>query len=134
MPPQQLVAEDVSLVESILTVYPDALELVLTLKDIIRQVKFPINDAHEFADAVDGAAVREGVVVVMKSARELPAYVFPIASEADLVSKMLYMERQSHLPAPQAVAERELRGGRFDASGQPVSHGPIMGSVRLHEG
>ena len=89
---EPLKAEDISLVNRVLTSQPDLQDTISIIKQVNAKAKYPIASFDDLAQAFggDGGTITfRGRTLSMAEARGIiPAYYFPIASEADLTAKM----------------------------------------------
>jgi hypothetical protein len=89
---EPLKAEDISLVNRVLTSQPDLQDTISIIKQVNAKAKYPIASFDDLAQAFggdSGTITFRGRTLSMAEARGIiPAYYFPIASEADLTAKM----------------------------------------------
>jgi hypothetical protein len=92
MPFEPLKAEDISLVNRLLPTHPDLHDTISIIKQVNAKAKYPITSFDDLAQALggeNGTFTFRGRTMSMAEARGIiPAYYFPIASEADLAAKI----------------------------------------------
>jgi len=106
MPFEPLKAEDIGLVNRLLQSHPDLQDTISIVKQVNVKAKYPIASFDDLANALGGenaSITFRGRTITMAEARSIiPAYYFPIASEADLTAKMADLAKS--LPPITAVA------------------------------
>ncbi len=92
MPFEPLKTEDLSLVNRLIQVHPDLQDTIAVVKQVNAKGKYPIESFDELAKTMGGdhaSITFRGRTLTMADARNvIPAYYFPIQSEADLLAKM----------------------------------------------
>jgi hypothetical protein len=92
MPFEPLKAEDIALVNRLLPTHPDLHDTISIVKQVNAKAKYPIASFDDLAHALggeDGTFTFRGRTMSMAEARGIiPAYYFPIGSEADLTAKI----------------------------------------------
>jgi hypothetical protein len=92
---EPLKAEDIALVNRLIQAHPDLQDTISIVKMVNAKAKYPITSFDELEKALggeQGSITFRGRSVTMAEARSIiPAYYFPIASEADLTAKMADM-------------------------------------------
>jgi|SRR5208282_5530399 len=89
---EPLKPEDLALVNRLLPTQPDLQDTISIVKQVNTNAKYPIASFDDLSKAMggdNGTFTFRGRTMTMAEARSLiPAYYFPIASEADLTAKM----------------------------------------------
>jgi hypothetical protein len=120
-------AKDLPLINRILQFYPEVDALARTVKHISPKAKYPINSLNELTDALgadDEGSDAAPLQSLLGLPGAIPAYYFPIASEEDLIAKLLELRGQR----PRA---QEAAFGALEPSPVPLPR--PMAPVRVPE-
>ncbi|TCK75050.1 hypothetical protein [Acidipila rosea] len=106
MPFEPLKNEDLALVNRLMQAHPDLQDTIAVVKQVNAKGKYPIDNFDELAKTMGGehaSITFRGRTLTMADARNvIPAYYFPIHSEADLLAKMADLSK-SMPPATAAL-------------------------------
>jgi hypothetical protein len=96
-------SHDLEVINNVLRFYPQLTELIDTVKSLSQKISYPIHSFYELLDTLDAdhPGTVPGTLGSLGSfPRSIPAYYFPIASQVDLIAKLLDLRMASHSPAP----------------------------------
>ena len=92
MPIEPLQPEDIRYVNLVLQHFPEASEIIQSIKQLSTKASFPINSFDELADAMGGenttVTFRGQFMTLAEVRKYIPAYYFPIGNEHDLIAKI----------------------------------------------
>jgi hypothetical protein len=98
---EKLKAEDLELIERVLLSLPEVDELVQLAVRLSRKVSYPINAFDDLVQVLGGdeelLLFRGQPISVAQVRKMIPAYYFPIANEADLLSKIADLRERASL-------------------------------------
>lgn len=133
MPFEPLKAEDLPLLNRLVQAHPDLNDTISIIKNVNTKAKYPIASFDDLANALGGenaSITFRGRTVTMAEARSIiPAYYFPIASEADLTAKMADLGKAlpplTSTTATQGTLEAAIRFMQASAVKPPHDHPQI---------
>jgi hypothetical protein len=139
-------SDELALIKSVLRFYPEVNALMRTVKQVAARAEYPVTSLGELIDAAgdvgedvpadEGVSDQERAASVLGVPHGMPAYYFPIASQDDLIAKLLELRaKPSRAQEPRhrgAIAET-LRMTAPPATVLP-SPSPIPPSPPLPEG
>jgi hypothetical protein len=109
-------SDDLALINSVLQFYPEVNALVRTVKRVSARTEYPVASFSELTDAAgdggeevpadEGLSPQERAASVLGLPHGMPAYYFPIASQDDLIAKLLELRAK-----PSPAQEPRHRGG-----------------------
>lgn len=99
MPDPQFTAQDLPLLNRLMAQNPSFAETANVVKAVTSKTKFPVNSYEDLTQALGGesAAITFGgrTMTLAQIKQFVPAYYFPISSEADLVAKIGEMQSRA---------------------------------------
>jgi hypothetical protein len=140
MPFEPLKPEDLPLVNRLLQTQPEILETITVIKHVTAKAKFPIHSFDDLAEALGGdqaTVTFHGRTLSLAEVRNLvPAYYFPIASERDLLAKVLDLSKRfpaaTMSPPPRLAASLMIPAGSHSPVGKKIPES-ILEQVRLEQ-
>ena len=88
-------AGDLRLINLILPHYPEVVDVIHAVKQVVDRVTYPIQSFDELAEALGDVSIAGGAFSPAEAQRLLPPYYFPIVSEDDLITKIGDMRAQA---------------------------------------
>jgi hypothetical protein len=114
MPHEPFDQDDLPLINRILDQHPEVAEVIQVVRQVCQRARFPIRTFDELAEALGGAdsvvTLRGRLMRVGDLRLGLPAYYFPISSEADLSGKVSDLHARAGEPLPAAAPQGQAMG------------------------